>query len=371
MSSPEVFGFKAGINDHAFFGPGNKKLAIAQGNEIHIYEVSGLNKKLTQKLIGHDSLVTALDVSIEGLIASSSQDRTALVWRPQSDGTYLKEMVFLKINRSATCVKWSPNGSKFAVGSGSKIVSICNYRESDNWWFSKDLTKPFRSTILSIDWHPNNVLLAVGSTDSNVYVVSAYLKGVDEKPPASNWGSKLPFNTLCGTFTSFPGGWIHSVAFSPSGDAVAFASNDSTIAVGYANGENDLALVSVKTSYLPFTSLKFLSEIELVAAGHSCAPVVFSGDQESWFETRTIDNTKVTALPKKVRAVDEDDDDDATSGTSALSMFKQLDLRGKVASKNASELPTIHQNTITAVKIYDLGHISTSGKDGKVVIFPV
>jgi hypothetical protein len=33
---------------------------------------------------------------------------------------------------------------------------------------SKHLKKPIRSTILSIDWHPNNVLLAAGGADSKV-----------------------------------------------------------------------------------------------------------------------------------------------------------------------------------------------------------
>lgn len=44
------------------------------------------------------------------------------------------------------------------------------------------------------------------------------------RPAATVWGSKLPFNTICGEFTSAAGGWVHSVGFSPSGDVLAFAS---------------------------------------------------------------------------------------------------------------------------------------------------
>lgn len=75
-------------------------------------------------------------------------------------------------------------------------------------------------------------------------VFSAYLKEVDEKlvttsfskwyllvadkhckrPEPTLWGSKLPFNTVCGEFISLSGGWVHGIAFSPSGDALAFAS---------------------------------------------------------------------------------------------------------------------------------------------------
>ena len=32
-------------------------------------------------------------------------------------------------------------------------------------WVSKHIKKPLRSTILSINWHPNNILLAAGSSE--------------------------------------------------------------------------------------------------------------------------------------------------------------------------------------------------------------
>ena len=42
----------------------------------------------------------------------------------------------------------------------SYAVNLSSYR-----WVSKHIKKPIRSTVLSLDWHPNNYLLAVGSTD--------------------------------------------------------------------------------------------------------------------------------------------------------------------------------------------------------------
>ena len=35
--------------------------------------------------------------------------------------------------------------------------------------------------MLSVDWHPNNVLLAAGSADMKARVFSAYIKDVDKK----------------------------------------------------------------------------------------------------------------------------------------------------------------------------------------------
>lgn len=46
---------------------------------------------------------------------------------------------------------------------------------------SRLLKKPIRSTVLSVDWHPNNVLLAAGSADMKARVFSAYIKDVDKR----------------------------------------------------------------------------------------------------------------------------------------------------------------------------------------------
>jgi hypothetical protein len=46
---------------------------------------------------------------------------------------------------------------------------------------TKHIRKPIRSTVLSLDWHPENILLAAGSADGKARVFSAYIKGVDQK----------------------------------------------------------------------------------------------------------------------------------------------------------------------------------------------
>ena len=44
------------------------------------------------------------------------------------------KVVYSRINRAATCVRWSPEENKFAVGSGAKIVSICYYETGMDWY---------------------------------------------------------------------------------------------------------------------------------------------------------------------------------------------------------------------------------------------
>ena len=123
-----------------------------------------------------------------------------------------------------------------------RAIAICSFDPENDWWVSRLLKKPIRSTVLSVDWHPNNVLLAAGSADMKARVFSAFIKDVDKRhacpnvylvtsllirvprPAPTVWGEKLPFNTICGEYTSSAGGWVHTVGFSPSGDVLAFAS---------------------------------------------------------------------------------------------------------------------------------------------------
>ena len=180
--------------------------------------------------------------------------------------------MLLRINRAATFVRWSPSEKKFAVGSGARVIAVCYFEEENDWWVSKHLKKPIRSTITTLAWHPNSVLLAAGSTDSHARVFSGFIKGVDARPEPSAWGERLPFNTVCGEFLNDSAGWIHAVSFSPSGDALAFTGHDSSITIVYPSAPEQppRAMINISTQLLPFTSLIWNGESEIIAAGYVC-----------------------------------------------------------------------------------------------------
>uniref|UniRef100_A0A915EM31 Arp2/3 complex 41 kDa subunit n=1 Tax=Ditylenchus dipsaci TaxID=166011 RepID=A0A915EM31_9BILA len=143
-----------------------KIAASASNNVIHIFELQGSAWKEIHVLKEHDLLITGIDWAVNtNRIVSCSQDKNAFV-----------------SNRAATQVKWSPQENKFAVATGARLVAICYYEKENDWWVSKHIKKPIRSTVTSLDWHPSNVLLAVGSCDFKARVFSAYVKEVDEKP---------------------------------------------------------------------------------------------------------------------------------------------------------------------------------------------
>lgn len=265
-------------------------------------------------------------------------DRNAIVWEPSPTG-YKPTLVLLRISRAATFVRWSPSEAKFAVGSGDRVIAVCYFEEENDWWVSKHLKKPIRSTITSVAWHPNSVLLAAGSTDAHARVFSGFIKGVDEKPEASVWGERLPFNTVCGEFLNNSAGWVHSVAFSPSGNSLAFAAHDSSITVVYptAPDQPPRAVISVSTQLLPFKSLIWKSEDEIIAAGYDCEAFRFNGGEGGW------------QLTGPVQAKSQGSGG-AQREESALNMFRQMDLKGKV--KDDTQLQTIHQNTVSTIRPY-------------------
>ncbi len=98
-------------------------------------------------------------------------------------------------------------------------------------WVSKHIKKPIRSTVTSLDWHPNNYLIGVGSSDFKCRVFSTYVKDIEEKPKETVWGKKMPFGNLMAEYSNGGGGWVHGVSFSPSGNKLAWVAHDSSVSV--------------------------------------------------------------------------------------------------------------------------------------------
>ncbi|KAK9716773.1 ARP2/3 actin-organizing complex subunit Sop2 [Basidiobolus ranarum] len=213
------------------------------------------------------------------------------------------------------------------------------------------------STVLSLDWHPNNVLSAAGSADMKARVFSAYIKGVDQKPVPSVWGERLSFNTLCGEFTNPCGGWIHDVALSPSGDGIAWLGHDASLSIAYPGHDY---LVNIRTANLPYLNMIWAAEDKMIAAGHDCCPVLFQGDADGW---------------KFGKSLDEGQDCKEKAVSSVFNKFRQMDIRGSSSGTNQStELKTTHQNSIIQIRSYsgvrkDVHQISTCAKDGQLVVW--
>jgi len=360
MSGKEVFEIvDSPVSCFAFNGDRSRVAISPNDHHVFIFKKSGNKWVKEATLTEHHQTVTGIDwAASSNSIVTCGADRNAYVW-VEEDGKWKPTLVLLRINRAATCVKWSPKEDKFAVGSSARLISICYYEKENKWWVSKHIKKPIRSTVLSLAWHPNNVLLAAGSSDFKMRVFSAYIKEIESKPESTNWGKKMPFGNLMGEWSNGRGGWVHSVAFSPSGTKVGWVAHDSSISV--VLGGDGAQPSTLPLSYLPFVSCIFVSEGTLVAAGHDYVPMSFSHD----------DNNKLTFMAKLDQPAKKSGDEEETM--SAMQRFRSLDKRATTGGKE-SKSSTTHINMIKQLSVYafdggNASKIASAGMDGKIVIW--
>jgi len=362
MANKGFFAVNAGISAHSW-NHDMSKLALSPNNqELHIYDTSAKDV-VPEKVYNEQHLqtITSVDWSpVTNLIVTSSQDRTAAVWRfDDASGEWKPEMCVLKESgRAATQACWSPDGSRFAVASGTGAIHVCKYDEDQNWWLGKSIESNFGSTVLTLAFHPSNVLLAAGGVDNELRVFSTVDKKLDAKATAKavfgDSGKPPSFGQTLATAAARS--WIEAAAWSPSGEVVAFASHDSRVSVmTMAMGDNfgSFEVQPIRLRGLPLTSLKFLDETTLVGGGYDMDPLKFTSDGSSWTAEGNLDAKKGSG--NKTRSVADKLRDDAARG-----------------GHSVHECETMHQNTITSIcKLTDDGQFSTVGLDGRIVFWNV
>lgn len=355
------------ITCHAWNKDRTEVALCPNSHEVHLYRRSGPSWARGQTLSRHDLRVTSMDwAPRSNRIVTCAADRNAYVWtlgaeepsgaKAAAAAVWTPTLVLLRINRAATCVRWSPLENKFAVGSGAKLVSVCYFEEDHNWWVSKHIKKPIKSTATSVDWHPNNCLLACGSTDFRTRVFSAYIKEVDSVPEQTPWGDKgASFGSLMAELSASGVGWVHSVCFSGDGSRLAWVGHDSSVCV--ADAQRGMAIVHVRTPHLPFLSCLWVSPTRLLVAGYDCCPMVYeySNGQLSF----------VDKLDKSQRK--------EVDGVSAMRKFLNMD-KHAVESRGDTLLDTTHQNAITLVTLVqgerdNASRVCTQGMDGRLVLW--
>ncbi|MCD7463637.1 protein 2 3 complex subunit [Datura stramonium] len=228
MAATSVHKFAQSITCHAW-SPDLSMIAFCPNNsEVHIYKLSEDKWEKVHVLQKHDQIISGIDWSYRSnKIVTVSHDRNSYVWNQETTG-WVPTLVILRLNRAALCVQWSPKENKFAVGSGAKTVCICYYEQENNWWVSKLIRKRHDSSVTSIAWHPNNILLATTSTDGKCRVFSTFIKGVDAKDSAmgnsagTKFGEQIVQLDLCFC-------WAFGVRWSPSGNTLAYVGHNSMI----------------------------------------------------------------------------------------------------------------------------------------------
>lgn len=361
-----------GISCHAWNADRSMLAISPNNNEIHIYETK--TWKRLHLLAEHDLLVSALDWSaVTNKIVSASHDRNAFVWTYEADaGTWKPALVILRIDRAALDVKWSFDGLRFAVTSGAKCVPVCTYEHANDWWVCKMVKKKFKSTVLCCAFHPSNgQLLATGCADFKCRVYSTFATDVDgtnvDAGPFSAGVGPQEFGEAYCELTAL--GWVHAVAWSPSGNSLAYAGHDSSLHVAdltTVRAGTDPVVRSVRLTQLPLNTLLFLSETALVGSGHDFNPAVFTRSGDSWKFLCHVDKeaAKASVAP-------------AAGGVSAArELFRNKTARGQDLKNDTDTLKTRHERAITTMQIASapsasggVTSISTTSLDGRLVVW--
>jgi len=85
----------------------------ANNNEIQVHQRTSSSWKLLETLEEHHMAVMGIDWAPKtNRIVTCSADKNAYVWTQKKDGKWDPAWVLLRINRAATCVKWSPEGTE-------------------------------------------------------------------------------------------------------------------------------------------------------------------------------------------------------------------------------------------------------------------
>lgn len=337
-------------------------LAICpNSNEIHIYSTSNWEKLHT--LTEHDLVVSGIDWSpVHNKIVSCSHDRNAFVWTFDSaTNKWMPALVLLRIDRAALDVKWSLDGLRFAVTSGAKVVPVCTYEQSNDWWVSKHLKKKFKSTVLCCAFHPHNgQLLATGSADFKARVFSTFDSSVDSAPDAGVFGSPLEFGEAYCELNAL--GWVNAVAWSPSGTSLCFAGHDSSLHIatfGASVAGGVTAHQVIRFRDLPLTCVSFLSERSVVGAGHDYNPLVFAASAAGEW----------SFLDKFEKKKEEEKKETAGGFAASRALFNNKATRGQEGRAEEDALWTSHEGVVTDMSLHSERVLSTAALDGRIILW--
>ncbi|KAJ8763055.1 hypothetical protein K2173_023260 [Erythroxylum novogranatense] len=356
------------ITCHAW-SPDHSMIALCpNNNEVHIYKLSPdrTNWEKLHVLQKHDQLVSGIDWSLRtNRIVTASHDRNSYVWN-QEGSEWVPTLVILRLNRAALCVQWSPKENKFAVGSGAKTVCICYYEQDNNWWVSKLIRKKHESSVTSVAWHPNNILLATTSTDGKCRVFSTFIKGVDTRDSKAGSSSDSRFGEQI-VQLDLSISWAFGVKWSPSGNTLAYAGHNSMIYFVDDVGPTPLAQ-NVAFRDLPLRDVLFVSEKMVIGVGFDCSPMVFAADERGiWSFIKYLGERRSSLSGSK-------------HGSQISGAFGKFYGQSKLGASNDALEPSrsrggVHENCINCIVPLKEGgssrirRFSTSGLDGRVVIW--
>ena len=276
------------------------------------------------------------------------------------------------------------------------------------------MVKKHKSTVLCCAFHPTNgQLMATGSSDFKCRIFSTFDADVDGTVVNSGpFLQPVEFGEVYAELSAQ--GWVNAVAWSPSGESLAFAGHDSTLHVASFGGTGSPVVRVLQLRGLPLSCLVFLTEKAIVGAGYDFEPLVFTemAASKNWSQFCSLDaenarsSSKGAAATGRLGEATLPPPPPASSGgvAAARAMFQSKTSRGQdsaddhggrdAASSSASGMDdskaagvhTVHCRAITGIargqgqgqgqrqqggSNATTVRVTTSGMDGKLVVWDV
>ncbi len=171
-------------------------MATKQDHTVRVYKVNTLNQVDSwtplQQFTDHTQTISDIDWAADRKIVTSSHDRSVVAWKQISDVKWEKMLVNIDIKLSILVCKWAPNARKFALGSACNTLGLNYFSLEENCWVCTSRNTISKAPIISLSFHPSSNLLAVGSADFAVRIVTSSFK--NSKDPLIV-ASKVEVNT--------------------------------------------------------------------------------------------------------------------------------------------------------------------------------
>lgn len=340
----------APITCHAWNADKTQLAICPNTNELMIYKVDGKKFELLYTLNEHTQVISAVDWHpVTDRIVTCSHDRNAYVWTLNKEtNVWHKDLVILKLKRAATYCRWSPDGTKFVVATGTNKVRVCAWQEEHTWWSSFNISHN-HPTGLTVDFFPDNIHLAVASTCRHAFYIT-----IDDSEATKK---KKKINYILDDWATQ--GWTNASAVSPSGEWIALTSQDSYIRFVKKEEfkQGDAPKHALNINGLPLLSIAFLNDNVLVGGGFDCAPRLFVREDGSdeWSDLGLIDIPEIR---------------EQASGPAKGGLASRMAAFGGKPAAPAAGNKMLHTNIILGVRVVD-GAFTTCSNDGRIGVWPL
>lgn len=334
-----------GITSHAW-NSDFTKVAVATGSELlEVYELQNGKWNKAHVLAEHTQIVSSVDWNpVTNRIITGSHDRNVVIWEfDRIKNTWKPQLVNINQNRGVLDVNWATHGQKFAVGTGSRLVGVGHPSEVLQGWNTRKV-RPHESSVTCVRFDSSGLVIASGSTDRTIKLVTAYIEEVDDNITHSGpFAAVRSFGEVI--YEIDAGAWVNALAWSPDCTTLCAATHNSAlIFTDFREQQN------VKWSGRPFATVAFLNPSVVLAAGWDFCPVKFTVRGNGWSEGEKVSQAGAGELNR--------------SSSKVLAMRKMLE-----GTKEREASKSFHQNAITCIRVIDEDRYSTSDVEGTLHIW--